>query len=272
MTAIERQTLITGGAGGMGRACARRFACLGDQVTICDISIEILAQAQEELNKEGVQVKTLLCDFSDDVSVQAMVAAWDVKRPIAIVHTAGLSPTMSDWRTIVNVNLTGTARLLDAVLPHVQAGSSCVCIASNSGYLLPDIPAVAELMEHPRDPQLLEKLAVLTEVGEWNSGVGYAISKRAVRRLVATRAMQWGQRGARINSLSPGMMDTPMGKLEYANQPFMAEMLKMTPVGRIADPDEMASAAQFLCSEDASFVAGIDLLVDGGCVASMDML
>ncbi len=256
----------------MGRACARRFARTGEQVTICDIAHDGLAQAQAALGQEGVQVRTIQCDFADDASVHSMVAAWDIQRPIAIVHTAGLSPSMSDWRTIVNVNLTGTARLLDAVLPHVQVGSSCVCIASNASYLLPDIPAVAALMEQPRDPQLLEKLAVLSQVEEWNSGVGYATSKRAVRRLVVARAMEWGRRGARLNSLSPGITETAMGKREYANEPFMAEMVKMTPVGRSADPDEMASAAQFLCSQEASFIAGIDLLVDGGCAASMDVL
>jgi NAD(P)-dependent dehydrogenase (short-subunit alcohol dehydrogenase family) len=151
-------------------------------------------------------------------------------------------------------------------------GSAAVCIASIADDLMPADPAVAALMAEPLRPDLLDALDAVPGQPLSNSAAAYSHAKRALRVLVARSAPAWGARGARIVSLSPGMITTPMGKLEFEQQPAMKALLDKTPLARLGDPEEIASVVAFLCSFAAAFVTGCDLVVDGGLCAALGVV
>ncbi len=125
-------------------------------------------------------------------------------------------------------------------------------------------PPCMPSLEDPLRPSLLDDLEAIVGKGAIDPGSSYGISKQGVIQLCQRVTPPWAKRGARINSISPGLIDTAMGKLEFAHQEMMAVMLQKTPVGRWGTAEEIAEVAAFLCSEKASFVTGIDILVDGG--------
>jgi NAD(P)-dependent dehydrogenase (short-subunit alcohol dehydrogenase family) len=265
-----RRVLVTGGAGGMGLACARRMAADGDAILLTDVGAPALDAAVRELAREGIEAQRFVCDLASASATDAIADALRAGPPLgALVHTAGLSPVMADWRKILEVDLVGTARVLEAAFPFVAEGSVALCIASIAGHLVPEDPAIATLMAEPLTPDLLERLAALPGEPVGNPAAAYAHAKRAVRALVARAAPAWGARGARIVSVSPGMFATPMGLLEFEKQPAMKIMLERTPLARLGESDEIASVVAFLCSPAAAFVTGCDLVVDGGVLAAL---
>jgi NAD(P)-dependent dehydrogenase (short-subunit alcohol dehydrogenase family) len=145
----------------------------------------------------------------------------------------------------------------------VEPGSAAVCSSSSSAYAV--APFVNEQMESLlRDPMVDGFVDQVVELVGGDSGFAYALAKVGVIRAVARAAVRWGPRSGRVNSLAPGLIDTPMGRQEFAQQPVMKDMLAQTLVGRFGDPGEVVAVASFLVSDDASFVSGIDVLVDGG--------
>jgi NAD(P)-dependent dehydrogenase (short-subunit alcohol dehydrogenase family) len=184
---------------------------------------------------------------------------------------------MAGWEQILEVDLVAVARLLDAHLPLVRPGSAAVCIASIAGHMGDSGPEVDAVLDAPGAPDIAARYrdALGTEP---DSGWTYALTKRAVIRLCERAAVPWGARGGRVVSLSPGMIDTEMGRLELERNPVPAQLAATTPVqagrtdgetvlpGRIAD---IAAAVAFLCSDAAGFVSGCDLRVDGGLVGAI---
>jgi NAD(P)-dependent dehydrogenase (short-subunit alcohol dehydrogenase family) len=248
--------VVTGAASGMGRACAARLFDKADHLVAVDLR-------QPDL--EGAI--GIACDISDPVAVVELVERVRRVGPFrSLVHAAGLSPTMADPRRIVEVNLIGTVRLLDAFEPLVSDGTAAVCFSSSAGYLPLEFlgPELTHLIHDPHAVDFLDRAAALLP----DTGMAYAWSKKGVQLEAAKAAVLWGRRGGRVVSLSPGLIDTPMGRQEFENQPMMKPMLANTPLGRFGTADELAAVAAFLVSDDASFVSGVDLLVDGALAAA----
>lgn len=270
----RRKVLITGAAGGMGRACARLFGSQDDLV-LTDVAAPALESFAGELRQDGYNVVAHGGDMSDEAVIGALIRELSDGASFAVIHTAGLSPSLADWRAIMQVNLVASERLLNALEPALVAGSVAVLIASSAGYMMPPVPEIDALLADPLQDGFLDKVeGVINSMGGGASpggmgGISYTLSKRAVHTLVQRRSLAWGHKGCRIASISPGMILTPMGRSEMANTSGAKELLDATPVGRAGTPMDIALAAQFLASDAASFISGCDLLVDGAGTAGM---
>ena len=256
--------IVTGAAGGMGSASAARLAAQGWALILCDISTERLEETAAPLLETAQSIEILAGNIADPAFPATLLAQLG-DRPIgAVIHTAGLSPTMGDAAQIFAVNYDATSRLLEAVRPRMLEGACVVLIASSSGYaaISPESDAALDAIPPGGDSSSL--LAIAS-----NPGHAYSLSKRGVQRMVERQAMAFGERKARIMSISPGLIDTSMGRAEAKAHPIMEEMRNKTPLARYGTADEIASVAVFLCSPDASFVTGSDIKVDGGVLAVM---
>jgi NAD(P)-dependent dehydrogenase (short-subunit alcohol dehydrogenase family) len=256
--------VVTGGAGGMGAPTAARLAALGWPLLLCDLHAERLEQVAQPLRAAGTRVEILAGDIADHAFPARLLSMVGDRSIGALVHTAGLSPTMADAARIFEVNFFATERLVQAVCPKMAEGSCAVLISSCSAYMVksPEIDgAIAELLSG-KGPAAVLKLVTSVQAA-------YPISKRAVIGLVARESTPFGARKARIASISPGLIDTGMGRQEMLASPQTKVMLERTPLGRLGLGDEIASVAAFLCSPDASFVTGCDIKVDGGSLAAL---
>jgi NAD(P)-dependent dehydrogenase (short-subunit alcohol dehydrogenase family) len=175
----------------------------------------------------------------------------------------------------MRINLIATVKLLDAVEPILRPGSAAVLIASSAGHLMGEIPEATALLSNPLAPDFLPKInALMDAMAQGNTavagGISYSLTKQAVLKLVQSRAVTWGPLGARITSISPGMILTPMGRTEV--QTKGGEMMQnAAPLGRPGQAADIALAVQFLASDQASFISGTDLLIDGGSVAAIKL-
>jgi NAD(P)-dependent dehydrogenase (short-subunit alcohol dehydrogenase family) len=277
MTSVS---VVTGGAGAMGGACARVLGDRTDVLVLADVDELRLQVAADLIGEEvGASVQPVVADLGEAADIAELAAlAAGLGDLHALVHTAGLSPAMAPWADILRVDLVGVAQLLDAFLPHVGPASVAVCVASIAGHLGAFDPAMDALLDEPLAADLEERYEELVGADP-DSGATYRLAKRAVLRLCARVAISWGARGGRVVSLSPGLIDTEMGRLELAHNPIKTWMAEITPVGagrRDEDTvlpgrtEDIAAAVAFLCSDAASFVSGCDLRVDGGLVAAMD--
>lgn len=263
--------IVTGGARGMGLACARTMIGIVDVLLVVDRDGAGARAAAEQLASEvrTVPIELDVTDVEGMTELRRRAEAEGTLR--AVAHAAGISPTMADWQAIVRVDLVGTALLLDALDPLVTPGTAAVCFASMAAHMAAAAadPAVDAALDRPLDGALLDQLRSATGGAVEDPGAAYGLAKRGVHRLVQRTAVAWGPRGGRVNSVSPGMIDTPMGRQEFDNQPMMQVLLDMTPLRREGTADELADAVAYLLSERAGFVTGTDLLVDGGVVAAL---
>lgn len=270
---MNKDVLVVIGVGGMGQAIARRIGS-GRRILLADYDAELLRSVAEVLYGEGHDVVEQSVDVSDPVAVAALAdVASGLGRVTHVAHTAGLSPVQAPVDAIVQVDLLGVAYVLDAFGAVIEPGGAGVVIASMAGHFaapsLPDQLAAA-LADTPTEQ--LAALPFLNEESLGNAGAAYSIAKRANQLRVQAAAAVWGARGARINSISPGVISTPMGRaeLEGPSGDQMRAMVNASATGRYGSPDDIASAADFLLDpQRSSFITGTDLLVDGGAVAGV---
>lgn len=267
---MKKLALITGGAGGMGLATARLLAP-DHHIVICDLDQGRLDRARAELQQQGASCSTRRLDITDAAAVDAAFdAAAALGRLACVVHAAGISPQMADPETILRVNALGTVNVTNASCRLAGEGFALVNVASMAAHIVP-----AFLLPKRVYPLALrDGRAFLRRAGFrarlmptklYRSGMAYGISKHFVIWLSQASAAKFGEKGARILSVSPGSFDTEMGRLEEKSG--SAEMLKTAALRRFGRPQEIAEVLAFCASEKASYLTGTDILCDGGVVA-----
>ncbi|MBT2877390.1 SDR family oxidoreductase [Streptomyces albidoflavus] len=267
---MGRNVVVVIGVGGMGEAIARRQGP-GNRLLLADFDEATLAAVAERLRGQGHEVVTQAVDVSSASSVTALAEAAAGLGPVAqVVHTAGLSPVQASPAAVLRVDLLGTALVVEEFGHVVAPGGAGVVIASMAGHML-RTPLTAEqesaLAHTPAGELLRLPFADPEALGQG----AYGLAKYGNRLRVQAASAAWGARGARINSVSPGVIATPMGQqeLDGASGRTMRAMVAASGTGRLGTAEDIAEAAAFLLGPGASFITGNDLLVDGGVVAAL---
>jgi NAD(P)-dependent dehydrogenase (short-subunit alcohol dehydrogenase family) len=266
--------IVTGAARGMGAACADRVKDMVDVLVLVDRDDAGLAASSARFAAESgrASIETFALDVKDRDGVSRLAARAAELGPLrAVAHAAGVSPTMADWREVVTVDLVGTALLVDALRPLATDGAAIVCFASISATLAipdPDQPADA-VLDEPLQPDFLDHLREVVGPSLEDSGMAYTWAKRGVHRLVRREAVPFGRLGTRICSVTPGIIDTPMGRQEADTHDIMATLVRSSALAREGLPEEVAAGVAFLLSDEARYVTGVDLTIDGGVIAAI---
>lgn len=269
MATGERVVVVTG-LGGMGIAAAHRVGS-GAKLLLADVNPQALSGAADELRRDGYDVTEQVVDVSDAASVASLAdAAAGLGRVEVVVHTAGVSPVQAPVEAVLKVDLLGTALMLDAFGAVVAPGGAGVFIASMAGWMMPLDPDLERRLATTPTSELLSLPEVSGDAVP-DPGTAYSIAKRANHVRVRAASVPWGRRGARVNTISPGIISTPMGNAELAGPhgEGMRAMLAMSGTGRVGTAHDIAAAVEFLVGPNASFITGTDLLVDGGAVAGV---
>lgn len=256
------------GAGALGMAMARRLA-LAHRVLLVDIDGETAEQRAAAMRDEGCDAAAIACDTTDRASVAALAEAVAQRGGFrALVYVAGLSPSSAGFDAIVRVNLMGAARVCEALLPLAEEGSAAVLISSLASLHARPTPEVKAALAAASDEDMPARLEAALGA-EATPPMAYTYSKWALNYYARRNAVAWGERGARIVSLSPGLIATPMGAREFKNSPGKQAMYEKSPLRRECTMLEIADVAEFLVSPRASFISGTDILVDGGLGAAL---
>jgi NAD(P)-dependent dehydrogenase (short-subunit alcohol dehydrogenase family) len=268
---MAKDVVVVIGAGGIGVAIARRQG-IGKTLLLADFNDKTLQAAAQELRGASYLVETHPVDVSSRQSVKTLVqAAGALGNVVQVVNTAGLSPNMAPVDRVLAVDLYGSAVVFEEFESVIAPGGAGLIISSMAGHMMPALPPEQDraLAYTPAD-ELLD-LPFLKANAIPNTLVAYMMAKRANILRVQAAAMSWGSRGARVNSLSPGIIVTPLARHELDSEigDMYRAMVDASPVKSMAPPDEIAIAASFLLGPDAGFVTGSDLLIDGGVIAAM---
>lgn len=276
---MVREVLVVIGVGGMGAAIARRLAP-GRRVVLADCDAVALRTLADAMVDDGYDAVAHAVDVTDPSSVTDLAnAAADRGPVVAVAHTAGVSPARASVSDILRVDLLGTAHVLDKFGDVIAPRGAGVIIASMAGTILRDglTEEDANLLAATPAEQLLQVSAIRALLDSDSDAVdhrsmAYGIAKHGNQLRVQAAASRWGARGARINSISPGVISTAMGRAELAD-PATGEMIggliSSSPTGRVGTVGDIAAIADFLLSAGAGFITGTDVLADGGVVASM---
>jgi NAD(P)-dependent dehydrogenase (short-subunit alcohol dehydrogenase family) len=276
-TITRRIAVITGACGGMGQVSARLLGMEQDLV-LTDVNKDKLESLAARLRDEGYNIAGLVSgDLQDDAVIDTLVVTQRTAGALGVLlHTAGLLPALADWQPILIVNVVATEKLLHAIEPSLTSGSVAVLIASMAGHIAAVRPELDALMADPLAEEFLENARILLEqvrIVDDPFGlktVAYFASKREVIRMCERRAPAWAKRGARIVSISPGMIWTPMARKEAEDNAMSLAVVEATPVRRWGTAMDIANAVRFLASDAASFITGCDLRIDGGVSPAMN--
>ena len=269
-TSAASQVVVVIGAGLIGQAIARRVSA-GKKVLLADLRQENAAVAAKVLSDAGFEVSTASVDVSSRQSVHALVqTATGLGEVWGVIHAAGVSPTQAPPATILAVDLHGTALVLEEFGNVIVAGGSGIVIASQSGHRLPALSPEQNkaLATTPADELLALPMLQPDQVTDPLNA--YQIAKRANSLRVMAEAVRWGKRGARVNTISPGIIYTPLARDELAGPrgDGYRRMMNLSPAGRGGTPDEVGTVGALLMGPDGAFITGSDFLMDGGVTAS----
>lgn len=262
--------IVVIGAGSIGQAIARRISA-GKHVVLADLRQGNAEAAAKTLSDAGYNVSTASVDVSSRASVHALVEkATSLGEIAGVIHAAGISPSQASPETILKVDLYGTALVLEEFGNVIAPGGSCVVIASQSGHRLPPLTVEQNKALATTPVEELLKLPMLQPDQVTDPLHAYQIAKRGNSLRVMAEAVRWGKRGARVNTISPGIIITPLANDEL-NGPRgtgYRRMIDLCPAGRAGTPDEVGNVATLLMGADGAFITGSDFLMDGGVTAA----
>jgi NAD(P)-dependent dehydrogenase (short-subunit alcohol dehydrogenase family) len=257
------------GAGGLGVAIARRMA-LSYRVLLVDVEGARVEAEAERLRGEGCDARAVACDITSAEAVADLAAGIEASGGFqAAVIVAGISPSGGNFRQIAAVNLHGAALVVEALRPIARPGSAMVMISSLAAHLFTPSAEAAEILKKPADPGMVEALERCLGPDGAIPTAAYGLSKWGMNLMARRQAPAWGERGARIVTLSPGLIATPMGAREFAASEAKRELYKKSPILRECTMLEIADGVEFLASPRASFISGTDLRIDGGLAAAV---
>lgn len=267
---MKKDVMILTGAGQIGMAIARRMGT-GMKIVIGDKKPENAKSIAKIMNDAGFDTQAMEMDLSSRESIQNLIREASKYGEIAmLVNAAGVSPSQAPIESILKVDLYGTAVLLEEVGKVIRKGGVGVTISSQSGHRMPALtPEEDEQLACTPAEKLLD-LNILQPENIKDTLHAYQLAKRCNEKRVMAEAVKWGERGARINSISPGIIVTPLAIDEFHGPrgDFYKNMFAKCPAGRPGTADEVANVAELLMSEKGAFITGADFLVDGGATAS----
>ena len=262
--------IVVIGAGSIGQAIARRVSA-GKHVLLADLRQAPADAAAKVMSDAGFEVSTASVDVSLRESVHALVqAATAIGDVTGVIHAAGVSPSQATPAVILAVDLYGTALVLEEFGNVIARGGSGIVIASQSGHRLPALTAEQNMALATTPADALLALPMLQPDRVTDPLNAYQIAKRANALRVMAEAVRWGKRGARVNTISPGIILTPLARdeLSSARGDGYRRMIEMSPAGRGGTPDEVGAIGALLMGPDGAFITGSDFLMDGGVTAS----
>src|SRR3984957_6375424 len=265
-----KKVIVVIGAGSIGQAIARRVSA-GKRVLLADLRQENADMAAKVLSEAGFDVTTVTVDVSSRASVHALVEkATSLGEVHGVIHAAGVSPSQASPETILKVDLYGTALVLEEFGSVIARGGAGVVTASQSGHRLPPLSVEqnSALATTPVEELLTLPFLQLHQIKD--SLHAYQLSKRGNSLRVMAEAVRWGKRGARINTISPGIIMTPLAKNELTGPrgEGYRRMIELSAAGRAGTPDEGGTVGALLMGPDGGFITGSDFLMDGGVTAA----
>ena len=266
----KKEVIALLGAGSMGTTIVRRIAS-GKKILLGDISEKALERVSADFERSGYDVETMPVNALHKDSVRAFAKKASELGPIKyFIDTAGASPNQASPEHIVNLDMVGTGYAIDAFGEVMAEGGAGLIISSQAAYMHP-IPNEIELQLVNTPTEQLANVPFVKDIAMQNSGLAYMIAKRMNHLQVQhAAATTWRKRRARINTISPGIIVTPLAYDEFnANGDGYQAMIDASAAQRAATSDEIADAAAFLLGEHARFITGTDLLIDGGVIASI---
>lgn len=265
-----QDVIILTGAGQIGLAIARRMGH-GKKIVVSDKNINNAQTVTKIMTEAGFDAVAVEADISSRKSILNMIAAAQKYGEIAmLINAAGVSPSQASVETILKVDLYGTAVLLEEVGKVIKAGGTGVTISSQSGHRMAALGAETDEQLAVTPAEELLQLEVLKPANIKDTLHAYQMAKRCNVKRVMAEAIKWGVKGARINSISPGIIVTPLALDEF-NGPrgeFYKNMFAKCPAGRPGTADEVANVAELLLSQQGAFITGADFLIDGGATAA----
>lgn len=266
----QKEVMILTGAGQIGMAIARRMGA-GKTIIVGDKKPENAQAVAKILNEAGYDALPMEMDLSDRKSILSLIEKAQERGPVTmLVNAAGVSPSQAPIETILKVDLYGTAVLLEEVGKIIASGGVGVTISSQSGHRMAQLTPEQDELLACTPPEELLALEILQLENIRDTLHAYQLAKRCNEKRVMAEAVKWGARDARINSISPGIIVTPLAIDEF-NGPrgdFYKNMFANCPAGRPGTADEVANVAELLMGEKGAFITGADFLIDGGATAS----